>query len=116
MSKTAREPQTATATQPDPNALDIRALKEMSIADMTQVANELGVDGASSMRKQELIFKILQAPAADRAERPRLSRCRAGLTARRLRLPARSRVQLPARPRRHLRLAEPDPPLRPAHR
>src|SRR4051812_15498111 len=42
-------------------ALDIRALKEMSISRLTEVAKDLGVEGASSMRKQELIFKILQA-------------------------------------------------------
>ena len=38
------------------------------------------------------------------------------MPARRLRLPARARLQLPAGPRRHLRLALADPPLRPAHR
>jgi len=42
-------------------ALDIRALKEMSISELTDKANELGVEGAAGMRKQELIFKILQA-------------------------------------------------------
>ncbi len=41
--------------------LDIRALKEMSISELTEKANELGVEGAAGMRKQELIFKILQA-------------------------------------------------------
>ncbi|MGE5233179.1 MAG: transcription termination factor Rho [Acidobacteriota bacterium] len=41
--------------------LDIRALKEMSIAQLTQIAKDLGVEGAAGMRKQELIFKILQA-------------------------------------------------------
>ena len=41
--------------------LDIRALKEMANAELTKVAVELGVDGAGSLRKQELIFKILQA-------------------------------------------------------
>jgi transcription termination factor Rho len=41
--------------------LDIRALKEMTSVDLTKVAVELGVDGAGSLRKQELIFKILQA-------------------------------------------------------
>ena len=35
---------------------------------------------------------------------------------RRLRLPALAGSELPARPRRHLRLALADPPLRPAHR
>ncbi len=41
--------------------LDIRALKEMASAELTKVAVDLGVDGAGSLRKQELIFKILQA-------------------------------------------------------
>ncbi|MCB1032673.1 MAG: Rho termination factor N-terminal domain-containing protein, partial [Acidobacteria bacterium] len=41
------------------DALDIRALKEMSISQLTEVAKELGVEGAAGMRKQELIFKIL---------------------------------------------------------
>ncbi|MGH9430190.1 MAG: transcription termination factor Rho [Terriglobia bacterium] len=41
--------------------MDIAKLKEMNIATLTQVAKDLGVVGASSMRKQELIFKILQA-------------------------------------------------------
>ena len=43
------------------DTLDIRILKEMSISDMVQVAKSLGVEGASALRKQELIFKILQA-------------------------------------------------------
>ena len=43
------------------NALDIQALKEMSSADLTQVARDLDIAGASSLRKQELIFKVLQA-------------------------------------------------------
>src|SRR5713226_4277228 len=41
--------------------LDIAKLKEMSIASLVQVSKDLGVVGASGMRKQELIFKILQA-------------------------------------------------------
>jgi len=41
--------------------LDIRALKEMTSVELTKVAHDLGVDGAGSLRKQELIFKILQA-------------------------------------------------------
>src|SRR6201747_2202166 len=42
-------------------ALDIRALKEMNITQLTQIGKDLGVEGATGMRKQELIFKILQA-------------------------------------------------------
>jgi transcription termination factor Rho len=41
--------------------LDIRTLKEMKSADLARVAADLGVEGAGSLRKQELIFKILQA-------------------------------------------------------
>ena len=42
-------------------SLDIRALKEMSISDLSEVAKDLEVDGTAGVRKQELIFKILQA-------------------------------------------------------
>ncbi len=41
--------------------LDIGKLKEMNITTLTQVAKDLAVVGATGMRKQELIFKILQA-------------------------------------------------------
>jgi transcription termination factor Rho len=41
--------------------MDISELKEMNIANLMQIAKDLGVVGASTMRKQELIFKILQA-------------------------------------------------------
>src|SRR5712671_631372 len=43
--------------------LDISELKEMSISKLTQIAKELDIPGATGMRKQELIFKILQARA-----------------------------------------------------
>ncbi len=43
------------------DTLDIRILKEMTISDMIEVSKDLGVEGASALRKQELIFKILQA-------------------------------------------------------
>src|SRR5260370_559280 len=42
-------------------SLDIRALKEMSISQLTQIGKDLGVEGVTGMRKQELIFKVLQA-------------------------------------------------------
>jgi transcription termination factor Rho len=41
--------------------MDISELKEMSISKLTQIAKELDIAGATGMRKQELIFKILQA-------------------------------------------------------
>ncbi len=43
------------------NSLNIVALKEKSIADLNKVAKNMNVEGASGMRKQELIFAILQA-------------------------------------------------------
>src|SRR2546423_402348 len=41
--------------------MDIGDLKDMSISKLTQIAKELDIPGATGMRKQELIFKILQA-------------------------------------------------------
>ena len=43
------------------DGLDIRTLKGMKGAELTKVAVGLKVEGATSLRKQELIFKILQA-------------------------------------------------------
>jgi transcription termination factor Rho len=42
-------------------ALNLAELKEMSISALTQVAKDFGIQGASGMRKQELIFKVLAA-------------------------------------------------------
>jgi transcription termination factor Rho len=46
-----------------PNAanLDMARLKDMSISELTSIAKEMGVEGASGLRKQELIFKVLAA-------------------------------------------------------
>src|SRR5215467_7437690 len=41
--------------------MDISELKDMSISKLTQIAKELDIPGATGMRKQELIFKILAA-------------------------------------------------------
>ncbi len=41
--------------------LNLAGLKEMSISELTQIAKEMDVEGASGMRKQELIFKVLAA-------------------------------------------------------
>ena len=43
--------------------MDLAELKDMSGAKLTQVAKGLNVPGATGLRKQELIFKILQAQA-----------------------------------------------------
>src|SRR5213079_469746 len=41
--------------------MDIAQLKEMNISALTQVAKDHNIQGASGMRKQELIFKVLAA-------------------------------------------------------
>ena len=41
--------------------LDLAALKELSITDLHQKARDLNLDTAAGLRKQELIFNILQA-------------------------------------------------------
>jgi transcription termination factor Rho len=45
----------------EPSPLDLRALKEKSIADLAMLARERNIEGAPTLRKQELIFAILQA-------------------------------------------------------
>ncbi|MGI9036412.1 MAG: Rho termination factor N-terminal domain-containing protein, partial [Pyrinomonadaceae bacterium] len=40
---------------------NLAVLKEMSISQLTNIAKDLGVEGASGLRKQELIFKVLAA-------------------------------------------------------
>ncbi|MBU2541523.1 MAG: transcription termination factor Rho [Candidatus Omnitrophica bacterium] len=43
--------------------VDIVHLKEMKVSELNKVARSLNVNGISSLRKQDLIFKILQAQA-----------------------------------------------------
>jgi transcription termination factor Rho len=43
--------------------LDLVELKDMSIQKLNQVAKDMGITGAAGLRKQELIFKILQTQA-----------------------------------------------------
>ncbi len=54
---------TAAPPSPTSTTLDLVALKEMSIQQLNQIAKDFGVQGAAGLRKQELIFKILQAQA-----------------------------------------------------
>jgi transcription termination factor Rho len=46
-----------------PDTLDLKALKQKTAKELADIARELGVESASTMRKQELIFAILQAQA-----------------------------------------------------
>ncbi|MBU1947791.1 MAG: transcription termination factor Rho [Candidatus Eisenbacteria bacterium] len=41
--------------------MDIADMKRKTISDLVKVANELGIQGTSGLRKQELMFKILEA-------------------------------------------------------
>ena len=55
---------TVVAAAPEPRSrLDLAVLKEMSIQKLIDVAKELEISGASSMKKQELVFQILRAQA-----------------------------------------------------
>ncbi len=45
------------------NTLDLVELKDMSIQKLNQIAKDLNVTGTAGLRKQELIFKILQTQA-----------------------------------------------------
>jgi transcription termination factor Rho len=49
--------------RPGTTTLDLVELKDMSIQALNQIAKDLGVQGAAGLRKQELIFKILQTQA-----------------------------------------------------
>lgn len=49
----------------DINNLDIGKLKEMTISELAAVARAIGISGYSNLRKQELIFKILEAKALE---------------------------------------------------
>jgi transcription termination factor Rho len=48
-------------TQPAAETVDIRVLKEMKLPDLAKLAKEHGIENATGMRKQDLIFAILQA-------------------------------------------------------
>ncbi len=43
--------------------LNIEVLKEMKMSELSEVAHKLNVEGVSALKKQDLIFKVLQAQA-----------------------------------------------------
>ena len=47
-----------------PGRLNLKDLKERRISELTRMARDMGIEGAAGMRKQELIFSVLQAHAA----------------------------------------------------
>ena len=44
-----------------PELLNLAGLKDMSISELMHIAKEMGIEGATGLRKQELIFKVLAA-------------------------------------------------------
>ncbi|MDA8408071.1 MAG: transcription termination factor Rho [Deltaproteobacteria bacterium] len=50
--------------------MDVQELKEKKVSQLLSIANSLDIEGASSMRKQELIFAILQAHQQQEKEQP----------------------------------------------
>ncbi len=58
-----RKQQAAQSARNGTPTLDLVELKDMSIQKLNQVAKDMGIAGAAGLRKQELIFKILQTQA-----------------------------------------------------
>jgi transcription termination factor Rho len=53
----------APAGADEPSALNLKTLKEKKIGDLAALAKEMNIEGAAALRKQDLIFSILQAQA-----------------------------------------------------
>ncbi len=51
----------STTNNTEKKNLDIAKLKDLKITELNKIAKELNIEGASGLKKQELIFKILQA-------------------------------------------------------
>ena len=59
--RTGRKSESERPQQAAETLMDIRLLKDMRLPDLSRTAKELGVENATGMRKQDLIFSILQA-------------------------------------------------------
>jgi len=55
------EPQGGASAPSNGTPLNLKVLKEKKISELAKIAREMNVEGSSTMRKQELIFGILQA-------------------------------------------------------
>ncbi len=55
----AKEQTPETAAPAEDVMLNLAGLKDKSISELTHIAKEMGIDGATGLRKQELIFKVL---------------------------------------------------------
>ena len=93
--------------------MHLAELKQKSIADLNDVARELKIDGAANLRKQELIFAILQAQTEKNGVvfgEGVLETLPDGFGF----LP-RTGLKLSARSRRHLYFPVTDPPVQPSY-
>lgn len=63
-----RAPQAGDEKEPEFNAevpmMNLKELKEKHISDLVHLAKELGIEGAANLRKQDLVFALLEAQAA----------------------------------------------------
>ena len=94
--------------------MKLQELKTKTPAELVSFAEELEVENASTMRKQELMFGILKQLSA--RETDIVGEGVVEVLAGRLWLFALAGSELSARPRRHLRLAFANPPFRIAYR
>ena len=94
--------------------IHLTELQKMTMPQLIRTAKAEGVVEFTGLKKQDLIFKILK----ERVKQNGLMFGEGTLEVLpgRLRLPPEPRLQLPPLPRRHLRLAQPDPPVRPQDR
>jgi transcription termination factor Rho len=53
---------------PTRRTMNLNELKRMNIKDLTHMAHEFSIEGASNMRRQELIFALLQSQAEKKGE------------------------------------------------
>ncbi len=60
---THAQAQSQSQPQGQEDQLDITKLKNMSVAELSKYARDMGINGISGIRKQDLIFKILQGKA-----------------------------------------------------
>ena len=60
---THAQTQSQPQSQGQEDQLDITKLKNMSVAELSKYARDMGINGISGIRKQDLIFKILQGKA-----------------------------------------------------
>ena len=58
-----------TAVKADMPVVELSTLKDLSVTDLTKIAKQLDVPGATGMRKQELIFEILRSRAEKSGDR-----------------------------------------------